>query len=101
MPNVPSDLIPTKAGHLPGILNLLNSGNQVTLTDIRTMFDQVHPGSAADHFESYGAGYKLTPRSGFVNLIGHLRDEWPEFWVQMRYQPIPESLSNKQGPLIQ
>ena len=73
MPNVASDLIPTKAGHLPGILTFLKSGNQVTLTDIRTMFDQVHPGSAADHFEPYGGGYKLTPRSGFVNLIGKYR----------------------------
>lgn len=75
MPNVPSDLISTKAGHLPGILTLLKSGNQITLTDIRTMFDQVHPGSAADHFESYGGGHKLTPRSGFVNLIGKYQSE--------------------------
>ncbi|KAI4654320.1 uncharacterized protein J4E78_007365 [Alternaria triticimaculans] len=101
MPNVASDLIPTKAGHLPGILTFLKSGNQVTLTDIRAMFDQVHPGSAADHFEPYEGGYKLTPRSGFVNLIGHLRDEWPEFWIQMREQPIPENLSNMQGPPVQ
>jgi hypothetical protein len=70
MPHTPSDIIPTKSGHLQGMLTLLNSGNQVTLTQIRTTFDHTHPGSAADHFELCGSGYKLTNRSGFVNLIG-------------------------------
>jgi len=39
------------------------------------MFDQVHPGSAADHFEPFEGGYRLTPRSGFVNLIGKYQSE--------------------------
>ncbi|KAI4908240.1 hypothetical protein J4E90_008864 [Alternaria incomplexa] len=78
------------------IFALFQSGNQVTLTQVRTALDTHVQNSSDEQFEALpGGGYKLDANTGFESSIGFFKYNWPDFWVQLHFDRIPEYLSNR------